>query len=60
MMPYLAPDATIPRTSCAPKLAEINARLVIQSGILLLLFRKSLLDLILLLMMNPTAITNTK
>ena len=31
-MPYLAPEAHIPITSCAPRLAAIKARLVIQTG----------------------------
>src|SRR2546430_7001624 len=33
MMPYLAPDAAIPMTSCAPRLAEIKARPAIHAGI---------------------------
>ena len=32
MMPYFAPEAHIPITSCAPRFAAINARLVIQTG----------------------------
>ena len=32
MMPYLAPEAAMPITSCAPRLAAMNARLVIQTG----------------------------
>ena len=32
MMPYLAPDAHMPITSCAPRLAAMNARLVIHTG----------------------------
>ena len=59
-MPYLAPEATMPITSCAPRLAEIKARLVIQSGMLRLLVRKSLLDFIFFLMRNPTPITKMK
>ena len=59
-MPYLAPEATIPSTSWAPRLAEINAIEVIQRGMLLLLFRKSLLEVIFFLMIKPTATTKTK
>jgi hypothetical protein len=33
MMPYLAPEAAMPISSCAPRLAAMNARLVIQTGI---------------------------
>jgi hypothetical protein len=32
MMPYFAPEAHIPITSCAPRLAAMNARLVIHTG----------------------------
>ncbi len=32
MMPYLAPEAHMPITSCAPRLAAMKARLVIQTG----------------------------
>ena len=32
MMPYFAPDAHMPITSCAPRLAAMNARLVIHTG----------------------------
>ena len=32
-MPYLAPEAAMPITSCAPRLAERNARPAIQAGI---------------------------
>jgi len=32
MMPYLAPDADIPTSSCAPRFAARNARLVIHTG----------------------------
>ena len=32
-MPYLAPLAPMPITSCAPRFAEMNARPVIQAGI---------------------------
>jgi hypothetical protein len=60
MIPYFAPDATMPSTSWAPRLAEIKARLVIQSGILLLLLKKSLLELIFLLIIIPTTMTNRK
>ncbi len=31
-MPYLAPEAAMPMSSCAPRLAAMNARLVIQTG----------------------------
>ena len=31
-MPYFAPDAPIPITSCAPRLAEMNASPVTQAG----------------------------
>ena len=40
MMPYLAPEAAIPMTSCAPRLAEMKARLVIHSGTARPLIRK--------------------
>ncbi len=33
MIPYFAPEAAIPITSCAPRLAERNARPVTQPGI---------------------------
>ena len=32
MMPYLAPEADMPISSCAPRLAARKARLVIQTG----------------------------
>ena len=32
-MPYLAPDAAMPITSCAPRLAEMNASRAIHAGI---------------------------
>ena len=32
MMPYFAPEADMPISSCAPRLAAMNARLVIQTG----------------------------
>ena len=32
MMPYLAPEAPMPITSCAPRFAEMNASPVIQAG----------------------------
>ncbi|MBV6432694.1 MAG: hypothetical protein IANPNBLG_02836 [Bryobacteraceae bacterium] len=32
-MPYFAPEAAIPITSCAPRLAERKASPVIQAGI---------------------------
>ena len=33
MMPYFAPEAAMPMTSCAPRLAERNARPATQAGI---------------------------
>ena len=32
MMPYFAPEADMPISSCAPRLAAMKARLVIQTG----------------------------
>ena len=32
MMPYLAPEAAMPMSSTAPRLAAMNARLVIHEG----------------------------
>ena len=60
MIPYFAPEAAIPITSCAPRFAEIKARLVIQSGIDLPLRRKSWLLRTCFLTKNPMPKTKTK
>ena len=60
MAPYLAPDAHIPMTSCAPRLAAMNARLVIQSGTEWCDVRKSALERTLRRSSQPMPRTNTK
>ena len=60
MMPYLAPEAHIPITSCAPRFAAMNARLVIQTGTERPEVRKSSLVAIRLFTSQPMPSTNAK
>ncbi len=60
MIPYLAPEAAIPITSWAPRLAEMKARLVIHSGTARPLIRKWLLVLTWRRSTAPMASTKTK
>ncbi len=60
MMPYLAPLAAMPITSCAPRLAEMNARPVIQAARLRPDSKKSRLVFMKRLSAAPIPRTNTK
>jgi len=60
MMPYFAPEAHIPITSCAPRFAAIKAKLVIQTGTERPEVRKSSLVATLRLTRNPITRTNAK
>src|SRR5271170_3511227 len=59
-MPYLAPDAPIPITSCAPRLAEINASPQIQTGSACPAWKKSLLVFMNRFSAKPMPSTKTK
>ena len=60
MIPYLAPEAAMPITSCAPRFAEMKARLVIHSGTARPLIRKWLLVFTWRRSTAPMASTKTK
>ena len=59
-MPYLAPEAAMPISSTAPRLAAMNARLVIQTGTERPESRKSPLVETFLRSIHPMPITNAK
>src|SRR5215467_9485082 len=59
-MPYLAPDAPMPMTSCAPRFAEIKARPVIHAGIERPERKKSVLVFIYRFSAKPIPSTKTK
>ena len=59
-MPYLAPDAAMPITSCAPRLAERKASPVTQAGIDRPDRKKSTLPFIVRLSANPIPRTKRK
>jgi len=60
MMPYFAPEADMPMTSWAPRLAARKARLVIQTGTERPAVRKSRLDSTDLRRRQPMPRTNPK
>ncbi len=60
MIPYFAPDAHMPITSCAPRFAAMNARLVIHTGTERPEVRKSALVATLRFTIQPIDRTNTK
>ena len=60
IQPYFAPDAHIPTTSCAPRFAAMNARLVIHTGTDRCEVRKSALVSTLRRIRNPMPSTKTK
>lgn len=60
MMPYFAPDAHMPITSCAPRFAAMNAKLVIHTGTDRPEVRKSSLVATLRLTIQPIPNTNAK
>src|SRR5271170_819 len=59
-MPYFAPDAPIPITSCAPRLAEMNASPQIHAGSDRPAWKKSLLVFIKRFSAKPMPSTKTK
>src|SRR5215472_6083908 len=59
-MPYLAPEAAMPITSCAPRLAEIKARPHTQAGMDRPARKKSVLVRMYLLRVTPIPSTNAK
>src|SRR5271170_5274339 len=59
-MPYLAPEAPIPITSCAPRLAEMKANPQIQAGKERPAWKKSLLVFMNRLSAKPMPSTKTK
>src|SRR5216684_6159877 len=59
-MPYLAPEAPMPMTSCAPRFAEINARPATHAGIARPARKKSVLVFIELFRDAPMPRTNAK
>src|SRR5579864_2110346 len=59
-MPYFAPDAPMPITSWAPRLAEMNASPQIQAGIERPARKKSVLVRMYRLRAAPMPITNAK
>src|SRR5258706_525931 len=59
-MPYFAPDAAIPITSCAPRFAEINANPHTHAGIARPARKKSELVFTFRRSSTPIPITNTK
>ncbi len=60
MMPYLAPEAAMPMSSTAPRLAAMNARLVIQTGTDRPEVRKSPLEEMRLRSLQPMPKTKAK
>ena len=60
MMPYFAPEAAMPISSCAPRLAAMKARLVIQTGTDLPESKKSPLVETFLRSIQPMPITKAK
>src|SRR5438067_5733274 len=59
-MPYLAPEAAIPTTSCAPRLAERNARPHTQAGMERPARKKSVLVFVYLRSATPVPRTKAK
>lgn len=59
-MPYLAPEAAMPITSCAPKLADKNASPATQAGMERPAMKKSSLVRCAPLSHQPMPMTNTK
>src|SRR5271169_4192521 len=59
-MPYFAPDAPIPITSCAPRLAEMNASPQIHAGSDRPAWKKSLLVFMKRFSAKPMPSTKTK
>src|SRR5690348_15871581 len=59
-MPYFAPEAPIPITSCAPRFAEMNASPVTQAGSAFPARKKSVLVRMARLTAMPTPSTATK
>ncbi len=59
-MPYLAPEAAMPITSCAPRLAERKAKPEIHAGMLRPDMKKSLELFIPRLSATPMPMTNEK
>src|SRR5215469_11936410 len=59
-MPYLAPEAAIPITSCAPRLAEIKARPHTQAGMDRPARKKSVLVRMYLFRVTPIPSTNAR
>ena len=60
MIPYFAPDAAMPMTSCAPRLADRNASPVTHAGIDRPDVKNSLLDFIDRFSHAPMPMTKTK
>ena len=60
MMPYFAPEAAMPITSCAPRLAERKARPVTQAGMERPERKKSPLPFMYRFRANPMPSTKTK
>ncbi len=60
MMPYFAPEAHMPMSSCAPRLVATKAKLVIQSGTEWAEVRKSALVETFFRRSQPIPITKTK
>jgi hypothetical protein len=56
----LAPEAPIPITSCAPRLAEMKARPVIQAGMERPAWKNSRLEVVVRLRAKPIPSTNPK
>ena len=59
-MPYLAPEAAMPITSCAPRFAEIKARPHTHAGMERPARKKSVLVRIYRFSANPMPSTKTK
>src|SRR5260370_9829887 len=59
-MPYFAPDAAIPMTSCAPRLAEMKARPQTQAGMERPARKKSVLVRVYLFSATPMPRTKMK
>ena len=60
MIPYFAPEAAIPITSCAPRLAPMKPSAQIQAGSARPDSKKSFVPLTPLLTTNPMPRTNAK
>lgn len=59
-MPYFAPDAPIPMTSCAPRLADMKASPHTQAGMARPARKKSVLVFTELFKTTPMPMTKTK